>query len=80
MRQDIKDGIERYVEFGVPTGSFLQAVLENDLMEAMGRADDDNRNDIFEICSYIYNETPSACHGSPEKVKQWKSHNGMQGV
>lgn len=71
MRKDTKYGIDNYVEHGVPTGSFLRAVLENNLMEAMGRADLDNRACLFTICDYIYNNTPSDCHGSPQKVKDW---------
>ena len=69
--QSAKDSIKRYVEHGVPTGGFLQSVLANDLMEAMGRADMTSRLNLFEICSYVYNEVPIACHGSYEKVEAW---------
>lgn len=71
VRPDMLDAIDRYVTHGIPTGSFLAAVLCNDLMEAMGRAHMDNRMALFEICGYIYNETPSASHGSVERVKAW---------
>jgi len=71
MRQDIKESLDRYAKEGVPTGDFLRAVLENDLMEAFGRADIDNREDMFDICSYVYNDIPAASHGSPVKVKKW---------
>jgi hypothetical protein len=75
MKPEIKESIDRYVAERVPTGGFLKAVLENDLMEAFGRADEDNRLDLFEICSYIYNNIPNICHGSPEKVKEWLNAN-----
>lgn len=71
VRPDTLDAIDRYVSDGIPTGSFLEAVLCNDLMEAMGPADMKNRLALFKICDYIYNETPSGCHGSIEKVKEW---------
>lgn len=71
VRPDTLDSIDLYVMHGIPTGSFLEAVLCNDLMEAMGRADMGNRMTLFEICDYVYNETPSACHGSQEKVRAW---------
>ena len=71
VRPDTLDSIDRYITHGIPTGSFLEAVLCNDLMEAMGLADMGNRLALFEICDYIYNETPSGCHGSPEKVRAW---------
>jgi hypothetical protein len=71
MKDITKDTIDRYVKEGIPTGDFLYAVLSNDLMEAFGRADEDNRRDLFEICQYIYNETPAICHGSKERINEW---------
>ena len=65
------DSLKRYVEQGIPTGGFLEAVLSNDLMGAMGRADEFNRAAIFDICGYVYNEMPGNSHGSPEQVKAW---------
>lgn len=71
VRADTLDAIDRYVTDGIPTGIFCEAVLENKLMEAFGRADMGNREALFHICEYVYNETPAACHGSPEKVRAW---------
>jgi len=71
MKHNIKDAIDRYANDKCPTGSFLRYVLENNLMEAIGAADEGNLRDIHEICSYIYNHIPAICHGSPEKVKAW---------
>jgi len=63
--------LRRYVDDRCPTGDFLYAVLSNDLFEAMGRADENNRAALFDICKYIWNELPSICWGSPEKVRAW---------
>jgi hypothetical protein len=63
--------LDRYVLNHIPTGGFLEAVLSNDLKEACARADSQNRYLLFEIVSYLYNEVPSACWGSPEKVQKW---------
>lgn len=71
--KNIKESLERYVKLKIPTGGFLRAVLENDLVEAAGRADDVNLHLIPQIVSYIYNELPSVCWGSPEKVSAWLS-------
>lgn len=73
IRPDVIDSLKRYVDQRIPPGSFLQAVLENDLMMAFGRADEDNSSNLFHICSYVYSQLPSRCHGSPETVKQWLS-------
>jgi hypothetical protein len=64
-------GITRYVENGISPGHFLMAVLENNLSEACGRADDENMENLPAYVGYLYNETPSQCHGSPEKVHAW---------
>ena len=61
-----------YIERGVPVGDFLTAVLENNLSEACGR--DDNLENLPAYVAYLYNEAPSPCHGSPEKVRAWLAH------
>lgn len=71
MKQVTLDSLKRYVQHHCPTGSFLNAVLENNLMESLGRADEENQRDILEIVRYLHWEMPSACHGSPEKVAAW---------
>lgn len=71
IRPDIIASLNRYVTQGIPTGGFLQAVLENDLMMSFGRADEDNREALFHICAYVYNEMPYTCHGSPAVVAKW---------
>ena len=74
VRQDTIDTINNYVTKGWEPGSFVMAVLENNLMEAFGRADLGNRASLFEICDYIYNYIPSGAHGSPERVQAWMKY------
>lgn len=69
--EHIKESLERYVEHKIPTGGFLEAVLSNNLVEAVGRADSENIQRLPEIVRYVYNKLPSSCWGSPEKVKEW---------
>ena len=64
-------GLVRWVVYGVEPGDFLQAVLKNDLREAIGRADDINRHSLFAIVSWLYNEAPGGCWGSEEKYNNW---------
>jgi hypothetical protein len=65
------DSLTRYVEHGIPPGSFLCAVLENNLVRAVGRADRENLAALPEIVKYIYNELPSTCWGSPARVNEY---------
>ena len=52
-------------------GHFIMACLENDFVEAVCRADIENLKAINAIAKYIWNELPSECWGSKEKVKSW---------
>lgn len=63
----------RYIEDKIPPGGFVLAVLCNDLKEACARADDINRRLLWEIVAWLYNEAPSDCWGSPERVEAWLS-------
>lgn len=60
-----------YIEHGVKPSSFLTAVLENNLMEAIGRGDYDNINRLSQICTFVYNELPVHCWGSVDNVSDW---------
>jgi len=64
-------GLKRYIENHIEPGGFLSAVLSNDLKESFGRADQENREHLFDIVNFLYNEAPATCWGSPEKVKAW---------
>ena len=65
------DSLRKYINFGCPVGDFLTAVLENNLSEACGRADDDNIENLPAYVAFIYNEAPSPCWGSSDKVRAW---------
>jgi hypothetical protein len=72
MTPAIKKGLDLYASEGIPTGSFLRAVLENNLMLAVVRADPESLRQIREICLYVHNELePGLCHGSRERVAAW---------
>ena len=67
----IKGDIERYVFYGLLPGSFLTAVLTNDLIEAVNRADEESLTHLGPIVKFVYNEIPSTCWGTKMKVAQW---------
>jgi len=69
--ENLEHSLRVYADEGRPTGGFLQKCLENNLMVAVGAADHKSYAALKEICQYIYNEVPSSCWGSPEKVKEW---------
>ncbi len=75
-----KQVIDDYVKYGHEPGSFFRAVLENNLMEAMGQADEGNRGALFDICCYVYDKIPAACHGNQDVVVSWIEAGGRVGL
>lgn len=71
------ESVLRYARFGTPPGHFVQAVLRNDLFDALGRADKGNRAAIGDICSLVYNWIPNMSWGSPERVQRWIARKGL---
>ena len=68
-----RNSLDAYAEEGRPTGGFLEAVLANDLHQAVARADSQNREALPTIVLYIVNNLPRRCWGSTKKVNAWIS-------
>lgn len=66
------DGLVAFITRGVPTGSFLRAVLTNNLREACNRADDDNKKALYNIVFFLYNYAPMGCWGSEANYTDWR--------
>lgn len=64
-------GLTEYFAARRPTGSFLRAMLENDLREACMRADDINRYCLVEIVQFLNAYCPGNAWGSPGVVALW---------
>lgn len=67
----LRAGMRRYLVERVPTGSFLRAVLENDHMQAVGRADDESAAALPYIAQFLNLHAPANSHGSPSAVAAW---------
>lgn len=70
--------INRYVNEKLEPGGFLTAVICNDLSGAVAQADDNNLKNIPAFVAYFYNETPSSCWGSKEKMDNWLDKDMVQ--
>lgn len=68
----------RWIEHGISPGGFLTAVLENNLREAVARADMINIRRLSDYVRYLYNDAPSGCWGSPEAVRAWHRQGGLK--
>jgi hypothetical protein len=63
--------VRRYIEQGIPPGSFMTAILSNNLKEAVFRADHMNKPNIVQWVEWFANHAPGACWGSEERVRAW---------
>ncbi len=64
-------GLHEYITHHTPKGSFLKAVLSNDLMGAASKADDKNLHNLPAIVGFLYNYAPGNCWGSPKAYQNW---------
>lgn len=69
----LHDGLVRYIEKGILPGHFLTAVLENNLLNAVQRADAGNRARLADIVKFLFNYVPNGAWGSPSAVERWSA-------
>lgn len=67
----IKNSIDEWVEHRIKPGHFTIAVLENNLMETINRADDESMIHLRDIVRYLINNCPTECWGNSEIVNNW---------
>ena len=70
--------IIRYYENGIEPGSFLTALINNDLKETFGRADDVNRDCIRSYIMWFYNEAPGGSWGYEDAANKWIASFGSE--
>lgn len=71
LPEDTQEPLRRYVERGEIPGGFLTAVLENNLVDAFGYADETNRARLHDFALWLWNECPRAAWGSRGQVEAW---------
>lgn len=74
------EAMQRYIEDGIPPGSFLESVLVNDLTGTVVRADSVSYARLNEIVDFVHWELPGNCHGSPQLYASWVMAGGLNGL
>jgi hypothetical protein len=76
--------IQRYVATGAGTGHFVDAVMRNDLFDAVARADAESLAAFREIIWYVYNQLDDRCwgpkHVKSAEVEAWREKQGTVGM
>lgn len=73
-----RESVRAYVEDGCPGGRFLQAVFENNLVEAFSQADDTNIERMFDYCRFLYSQAPIGSWRGTENVAAWIKKGGLR--
>ena len=71
LPEHTREGMRAYIETGRPVGSFLNAILKDDFVEAAWRADHINRVRLPDYAEFLETEAPADCWGSRAKVDAW---------
>lgn len=78
----LQGGLRRYFEERIATGSFLRAVLENNLVQTFQKGDESNLQGdaLLQLLRWLYNEAPGIAWGSEEKVAKWLAGDFRHGI
>jgi hypothetical protein len=67
----LREGMRRYIEQGIETGSFLRAILEDDHAKAFERGDLESLRGLPRLRGFLDRQAPAEAWGSPAKVQAW---------
>jgi hypothetical protein len=71
----LQAGLVRYFVGHIAPGSFVLAILQNDLAGATkAAADEETRDAIIPIVDWLYREAPPDSWGSIARVRVWLQH------
>lgn len=71
LPHDLQESLDAFASNGRPTGGFLEACIDNNLLEACKRADADNLHRIPAIVAYLYNQCDLRCWGHSGAFEAW---------
>lgn len=67
----LKDALIRYALFGKHPGSFLEAVLSNDLVKTFQNCNEPDLKHIHDLVRILFTWLPSGAHGSQRIFHAW---------
>lgn len=69
--EHLHDGLLLYLEHGIAPGSFLLAVLTNDLLGAVKHGDADCQAHLADLVRFLYQHAPMGAWVTRENVDAW---------
>ncbi len=69
----VRREIDEWAAIATWPGTFVEAVLRNDLADAFGKATEDEVRAMHSIVCYVYTHIPSAAWRTREKMVAWRA-------
>jgi len=69
--------MQKYIEEGKNSGSFLTYVICNDLRGAFYRATAESRFAMWNIVRFMHQEVPAEAWGDEERMDAWVERGGL---
>lgn len=70
--EHLRGALARWYEEALPPGSFLMAVLSNNLMESFKRSDTNGLKSLDSLVDFLFHHFPMDAWGSRENVDTWR--------
>ncbi len=77
LPEHMQGAVYRYLDRGIPMGSFGTAIMSNQLVESFNRADEINLDGMRAWVEWLYVFCPAGARGSAEKVRDWCASGGL---
>ncbi len=75
----LRAGMREYIQRGQVPGHFLQAVIANDLNDALSHGDDESLLFLRVLMTWLYNDAPGGSWGSRGILHAWSQFGGLEG-
>ena len=75
----LRNGMREYIQRGHVPGDFLQALIANDLNDALSRADEISMGSLGVLTTWLYNDAPGGSWGSRGILHAWSRLGGLEG-
>jgi len=78
--ENLHHGLALWLTHGIRPGSFLCAVLRNDLRESFAQADLSSRFAMFDLVCALHSDMPGGAWGSADAMAHWTKTGGLVGL
>ncbi len=75
----LRNGMREYIQRGQVPGHFLQAVIANDLNDALSHGDEESLIFLRVLTAWLYNDAPGGSWGSRGILNAWSRLGGLEG-